>query len=64
MVNYFGTVRPYIVWLDNDSDHVRDKAKEIADVLRMFGATVHVELTAEDPKYVPTEIASIVGSYL
>jgi len=50
--------------LDNDSDHVRDKAKEIADVLRMFGATVHVELTAEDPKYVPTEIASIVGSYL
>jgi hypothetical protein len=64
MANYFGTVRPYIVWLDNDSNHVRDKANEIADVLRMFGATVYVELQAEDPKYVNDDIDSIVGSHI
>lgn len=65
MVDEFDTVRPYIVWLDNDSKHVCNKAQEIANILAMFGVknvTVHKDTT--EPKHMlDKDIVKVVNSY-
>ena len=52
MVEDFGIDCLYIVWLDNDSKHVCNKAQEIANILEMFGAkNVVVHQGTTEPKH-------------
>ena len=52
----YNTGRMFIVWLDNDSDHVKEKALEIARILKMFGVKkVYVHYGEKEPKHLTTE---------
>ena len=65
LVKTLGRERPYIIWLDNDSPTITMKAREIGDILGMFGATTYMVTDKADPKhYTSGQIYSTVGGII